>query len=116
MGRHRLWALVAALGAALPAAAEPPRDSLHPGDAEVWQVPDPAGLSALLDHRRRSPSGLLYPWPWKPFEMTDLGNGWLGRGALETGYFWVSGDTGETRFNRYTERKDGPLVDLLDLV
>ena len=115
MRRHRLWVLLAALGAALPAAAEPPRDSLHPGDAEVWQVPDPAGLSALLDHRRRTPSGLLYPFPWKPFEMTDLGDGWLGRGALEAGWFWVTGDTEETRFNRYTQRKDGPLLDLFDL-
>ena len=115
MARHRLWVLLAAIGAALPAAAEPPRDSLHTGDAEVWQVPDPAGLSALLDHRNRTPSGLLYPWPWKPFEMSDLGNGWQGRGALETGYFWVTGDTEETRFTRYVQRKDGPLVDLLDL-
>src|SRR5258705_1060652 len=115
MARFRLWALLAVAGAALPAAAEPPRDSLHTGDAEVWQVPDPAGLTALLDHRRRTPSGLLYPYPWKPYELSDLGDGWQGRGAVETGYFWVTGQDQETRFNRYTERKDGPLLDLLDL-
>ncbi len=115
MARFRLWALLAVAGAALPAAAEPPRDSLHTGDAEVWQVPDPAGLSALLDHRRRTPSGLLYPYPWKPYELSDLGDGWRGRGAIETGWFWDTGDTEETRFTRYVERKDGPLLDLLDL-
>ena len=115
MARFRLWALLAVAGAALPAAAEPPRDSLHTGDAEVWQVPDPAGLSALLDHRRRTPSGLLYPYPWKPYELSDLGDGWRGRGSIETGWFWDTGDTEETRFTRYVERKDGPLLDLLDL-
>jgi hypothetical protein len=115
MARFRLWVLLAVAGSALPAAAEPPRDALHPGDAEVWQVPDPAGLSALLDHRNRTPSGLLYPYPWKPFELSDLGGGWSGRGALEAGYFWVTGDSEETRFNRYTQRKTGPLLDLLDL-
>src|SRR5262245_2623222 len=103
MARYRLWALLAAIAGALPAAAEPPRDALHRGDAELWQVPDPAGLAALLDHRRRTPSGLLYPYPWKPFEMTDFGNGWLGRGAAEAGYFWTTGDDTETRFNRYTD-------------
>jgi len=115
MPRLRLWVLLVAIGGALPAAAEPPRDSLHPGNAEVSEVPDPHGLSLLLDHRRRTPSGLLYPYPPELYELSDLGDGWLARGAVETGYFWVSGDTHETRFTRYVERKDGPLLDLLDL-
>ena len=105
--------LLAALLGALPAAAEPPRDSLHTGNAEVFELPDPNGLSLLTDTRRRSPSGLLYPYPAAPYPMSDLGDGWLGRGALEAGYFWISGDTRETRFTRYVERKNGPLLDLL---
>ena len=115
MARLKHWVLLAVLGGALPAAAEPPRDSLHPGNAEVWEVPDPNGLSLLTDTRRRTPSGLLYPYPPEVYPLSDFGNGWLGRGALETGYFWVGGDTRETRFTRYVERKDGPLLDLLDL-
>ncbi len=107
--------LLAALLGALPAAAEPPRDSLHTGNAEVFELPDPNGLSLLTDTRRRSPSGLLYPYPAAPYPMSDLGDGWLGRGALEAGYFWISGDTRETRFTRYVERKNGLLLDLLDL-
>ena len=107
-------AAAAALGASF-AAADPPRDSLHEGNAEVWQVPDPQGLSLLLDTRRRSPSGLLYPYPPALFDLSDLGDGWRARGALESGYSLVSGDETETRYTKYVERKDGFLVDGLDL-
>ncbi len=115
MARVCYSVFLAVLIGALPAAAEPPRDSLHPGNAEVFEIPDPNGLSLLTDTRRRTPSGLLYPYPAAPYPMSDLGDGWLGRGALEAGYFWISGDTRETRFTRYVERKNGPLLDLLDL-
>jgi MtrB/PioB family decaheme-associated outer membrane protein len=107
-------ALAVALGA-LPAAADPPRDSLHEGNTEVIQVPDPQGMSLLLDTRKRSPSGLLYPYPPTPYELSDLGNGWFSRGALESGYFLVGGDEVETRFTKYVERKDGFFVDGLNL-
>ena len=106
-------ALAAAL-AALPAFADPPRDSLHPGDAEVWQVPDPRGMSLLLDTRKRSPSGILYAYPPALYDLSDLGGGWLTRGALESGYTLVGGDERETRFTKYVERKDGFLVSGLD--
>ena len=57
MARPKLWALLAIGIGALPAAADPPRDSLHPGIAEVWDAPDPRGMSLLTDTRRRSPAG-----------------------------------------------------------
>lgn len=108
-------ALVTAVAAAFPAAADPPRDSLHEGNAEVFEVPDPQGLSLLVDTRRRSPSGFLYPYPPALHELSDFGAGWRARGALESGYFFVGGDETETRFTKYVERKDGFLVDGLNL-
>src|SRR5262245_50403656 len=97
----RRLALILAVTVALPlahsAAADPPRDSIHEGNAEVWQVPDPQGLSLLLDHRTRSPSGLLYDWPAAVYQLSDFGSGWQARGALEAGYDWVTGDHTETR-------------------
>lgn len=115
MRTARLWIVLAIAAGALPAAADPPRDSLHPGDAELIEVPDPRGMSLLLDSRRRSPSGLLYPYPPETHDLSDLGNGWFARGAVETGYTFTSGDDGETRFTKYVDRKDGLLLDGLDL-
>jgi hypothetical protein len=84
MAQLRHWALLAAIVGALPVAAEPPRDSVHPGNAEVFEILDPNGLSLLTETRRRTPSGLLYPYPPEPYPLSDLGSGWLGRGALES--------------------------------
>ncbi|MFI5317765.1 MAG: MtrB/PioB family outer membrane beta-barrel protein [Myxococcota bacterium] len=111
----RICLLLAIAAGALPAAADPPRDSVHEGNAEIYQFPDPQGLSLLLDSRRRSPSGLLYPYPPALPELSDLGDGWFARGALESGYDFVSGDHQETRFTKYVDRKDGFLVDGLNL-
>ncbi len=114
---QRRWAglaLAVTLGA-LPASADPPRDSLHEGNAEVWQVPDPRGMSLLLESRRRTPSGFLYPYPPAPYELSDLGGGWRARGALESGYFFTGGDETETRYTRYSDRSDGFFVNGLNL-
>jgi hypothetical protein len=109
-------ALVSAAALLAPlAAADPPRDSLHEGNAEVFENPDPRGMSLLLDTRRRSPSGFLYPFPPELHELSDLGDGWQARGALETGYFFIGGDETETRFTKYVDRKDGLVLDGLNL-
>jgi putative beta-barrel porin MtrB/PioB len=107
--RALAWTVLFALAlAALPAAAEPPRDSLHPGNAEVFEWPDPQGLSLLLDGRKRTPTGFLYPYPPELKPMTDLGGGWLARGSLETGWFFGGGDTEtETRYTKYADRDSG---------
>ena len=54
MGR-RLAALLTTSCLALPAIAEPPRDSLHPGSAEVEAGPDLRGMSFLVPTRKRTP-------------------------------------------------------------
>jgi MtrB/PioB family decaheme-associated outer membrane protein len=106
---------VISLGIALPAPADPPRDSLHPGTGEVEAGPDLRGLSALVPVRRRTPSGILYPWPPELQQLSDLGGGWLGRVSIEGGYFFDTGDDHETRYERYRDVRDAPLVDLLNV-
>jgi Putative outer membrane beta-barrel porin, MtrB/PioB len=112
---QRIAALLLTSCLALPAVAEPPRDSLHPGNGEVAAGPDLFGLSALTSTRRRTPSGILYPWPPEVPELTELGEGWLGRASLEFGEFLEDGKERETRYERYRVVRDGPLVDLLNL-
>jgi MtrB/PioB family decaheme-associated outer membrane protein len=114
--RNAMPALLLALWAAASAArADPPRNALHPGNADLGATPDPRGMSALHPHRLRSPSGLLYPFPPAPTELSEIGAGWLGRVGIEVGGFLVGGDEDETRFATYVERKDGALVDLVNL-
>jgi hypothetical protein len=114
MGR-RLAALLLTAGLALPAAADPPRDSLHPGNGEVTAGPDLRGMSLYLPTRRRTPSGILYPWPPELPELSALGDGWLWRANLEFGEFLEDGEERETRYERYRDVREGPLVDLLNL-
>jgi len=110
-----LLSLCAIALAALPAAAEPPRDALHPGDAEVIEWPDPQGLTLLLDARRRNPTGYLYPYPPALPELSELGNGWLARGALEMGWSFGGDDTvTETRYSKYTDLSAGFRANGLD--
>ena len=107
--------LLLGLAAALSARAEPPRDSMHPGDAEVFEWPDPQGLTSLLDHRQRSPSGILYPYPPALQQLDEIGGGWLARGALEAGGYFGGQDTEtETRYTKYDDLRDGFRVGGLD--
>lgn len=99
---------------ATPARAEPPRDSLHQGMAEIFATPDERGMTLLRETRRRSPSGLLYPYPISPPELDELG-GWRVRGALSLGALFDGGDEDETRFESYAERDDAFLLDQLNL-
>ncbi|HTO08429.1 MAG TPA: MtrB/PioB family outer membrane beta-barrel protein, partial [Myxococcota bacterium] len=93
----------------------PPRDSLHPGNAEVWEDPDPQGLSLLTPYRRRTPTGIIYPYPPALHELDELADGWYARGAAEIGYTLVGGEETETRYTKYEDLKDGPLLDGLNL-
>ncbi len=111
--RHPI-ALVLWIAAAAPAMAEPPRDSLHTDTAEIWRLPDERGMTLLRETRRRSPGGLLYPYPTAPPALSEHA-GWQVRGAVSLGALFDGGDEGETRFERYAERDDGVLPELLNL-
>ncbi|HKA15165.1 MAG TPA: MtrB/PioB family outer membrane beta-barrel protein [Myxococcota bacterium] len=113
--RGRLAALLLTPCLALPAAADPPRDSLHPGNGEVEAGPDLRGMTLLIPTRRRTPSGILYPWPPELPALSELGDGWMWRANLEGGEFLEDGHERETRYERYRVVQDGPLVDLLNL-
>ena len=115
MRRLRLGWVALALALAVTARADPPRDALHPGNAEVWEEPDPQGMSLLIPYRNRTPTGFLYPYPPGLHELDDIGAGWRARGALELGYFLVGGDETETRYTKYVDRKDGLVLDGLNL-
>ena len=115
MRTARVAILLLSVAAALPAGADPPRDSLHPGNAEVWEDPDPQGLSLLTPSRRRTPSGLLYPYPPALHELDEIAAGWRARGAVEFGYTLIGGDETETRYTKYEDLKDGWLATGLNL-
>jgi hypothetical protein len=115
MRTGRLGMLFLLVAAALPAAADPPRDSLHPDNAEVWEDPDPQGLSLLTPYRRRTPSGFMYPYPPGLHELDEIASGWYARGAAELGYTLVGGQETETRYTKYDDLKDGFMLDGLNL-
>lgn len=76
---------------------------------------DPRGFSALRPERRRSPAGLLYPFPEVPLRFRPIGRGWEATGSIEAGYFFDTGDTDETRFETYSDEDDQFFVQWFDL-
>ncbi len=70
---------------------------------------DDRGFSYLHLGRKRTPTGILYPYPWRPEPFKETKSGWLYRGALELGYIGLSGDTQEARFQNYADRDQGVL-------
>lgn len=99
-----------------PASAEsPPGNALNPEALDPSLARDGRGMSALVPHRRHSPSGLLYPYPRETPESQPWLGGWLYRGSLEVGGFWDTGDEEEARFERYADWPDGALVSELSL-
>jgi len=76
---------------------------------------DPRGFSALRPERRRSPAGLLYPFPEVPLRFRPIGRGWEASAALEAGYFFDTGDSDETRFENYSDGDDQLFVQWFDV-
>jgi hypothetical protein len=87
---------------------------LNPPGGDTTRQRDPDGMSHLRDTRRRTPTGFLYPEPLEPQTLSPLGDGWLGRGSLETGGMTAFGDDEETRFSTYADWSDEFLLDSFD--
>ena len=113
--------ILAVLLAALPCpfseaqAQTAPGNTFNPTGRESWSDPEPRGMSLLRATRRRSPAGLLYPYPEEPPRFSTLGGGWLYRGSAEFGVLWDGGDEEETRFERYGEWTDEAFLSSLSL-
>lgn len=66
---------------------------------------DPEGLSTLTSTRRRSPAGLLYPWPPRRDLRADVDDPTVA--SLEIGWLFSRGDEQEARFREYLDPRDG---------
>jgi MtrB/PioB family decaheme-associated outer membrane protein len=96
-------------------AQSPPGNELNPAGLDNWRVVDERGMTLLQKYRRRSPSGLLYPFPQAPAPTSALGGGWTYGGTLQLGTLWDGGGEDEARFERYTEWTDEAFANALSL-
>ncbi|MBW2384706.1 MAG: MtrB/PioB family decaheme-associated outer membrane protein [Deltaproteobacteria bacterium] len=80
---------------------------LDPTGRLPFQIPDPLGLSSHRSTRPRSPSGLLYTFPWRAPRERVWGEDWLVRASASLGYLGSSGSDGEARFDKYVDLSDG---------
>jgi len=101
-----LLALALSLALATAGGAAPRGSSLDPS-LETSRERDPRGLTLLQPERRRTPSGLLLPYPFAPPGWRELGAGLKGRGFLEQGFLADAGEEQETRFRKYSDTREG---------
>ncbi|MEE8558892.1 MAG: MtrB/PioB family decaheme-associated outer membrane protein, partial [Myxococcota bacterium] len=92
------------------AGAESTGNPLHSDGLVEWRARDDRGLTLLQDHRLRTPTGLLYPYPREPARTRALGGSWQARAWGALGVFFDAGDEDEARFERYTDWDDGLFV------
>jgi MtrB/PioB family decaheme-associated outer membrane protein len=106
-----LLALAAASGLACTRvqAAEAQGSELDARGLEASREIDERGLSLLVQARRRSPSGLLYPYPFKPPAWSNA-VGVDYRGFVEAGYLANADRDEETRFEEHVDWNDGLLL------
>lgn len=69
---------------------------------------DPRGMSTLTPDRRRTPTGLLYPYPARPPPWRGEEGDPVFRGYAELGWLWSVGEVSEARFREYFDPGDGP--------
>lgn len=99
------------LAIATAAAGEPATGSgLTPGGLADTHLIDERGMSLWRQTPRRSPTGLLYAYPWKPWDYRELDGGWLFRGFAEIGGIASPEDSDEAYFQEYVDLDDGVLV------
>lgn len=98
------------LGSGAARAEQASGNTVNPVGLEPWRPADERGLTLLLPHRRRTPSGFLYPFPAEPLPFSLLTSAWTYRGSASVGFLGDGGDEDETRFERYADWDDGALV------
>ncbi|MBW2290876.1 MAG: MtrB/PioB family decaheme-associated outer membrane protein [Deltaproteobacteria bacterium] len=74
-------------------------------DASYW--PDDQPLSLIHPGRKRTPTGFLYPYPWKTPSYRKLAADWVWRGSYSQGAMYLSGDADEARFQNYADWSEG---------
>ncbi len=100
------WLLISTLGGlvvwAQPAASADHRGSVLGGEGlePILEI-DERGLSTLRRARRRTPSGILYPYPLRPLPYS--GDRIELRSFVELGYVGNSGDSNEASFRKYAD-------------
>ena len=91
-------------------------NSLDPTGWEPFIVPDPRGMSWLHPGQLRTPSGVLYPYPYEEPGNEDADEedkaDWGHFGLVQLGYLSTSGDADNAFFRRYADWGDGPVLGL----
>lgn len=96
-------------------AAGPVGNTDNPQGLEATTWPDSQGISLLHSGRKRSPSGILYPYPWRPARPGNNLGDWKSWGSISAGGIIASGDDGEALFRNYTDWSDGFIFNSLHL-
>jgi Putative outer membrane beta-barrel porin, MtrB/PioB len=88
---------------------------LNPTGTDATRLIDPRGMTQFRETRRRTPTGFLYPYPFEPERLADLGAGWLGRASVDIGGLATAGDSDETRFDHYADWSENFLLNSFDV-
>lgn len=83
-------------------------NALNPDTIDTLPARDPDGLDVEL--YRRSPAGLLYPWPKIPETAVPSAGDWTWSGQAELGGLVVSGDEDSAWFRQYKDLQTGPYL------
>lgn len=97
-------------------------NSLDPTGWEPFMVADPRGMSWLHPGQLRTPSGVLYPYPYEVPGGDKAGEAdaadeagktdWSHFGLLKFGYLSTAGDADNGFFRRYADWGNGPVLAL----
>lgn len=112
--RPGLRALLALALCALPTSAAgqavPPGQLLEPSATRAVPATERVGMTHLQEVRRRTPSGLLHPFPPSPRQGVDLGRGLSLSAETSFGFLGDIGDESEAAFEAYTDWDDGAFL------
>ncbi len=83
-------------------------NALNPDTIDTIPARDPDAVD--IERYRRSPSGLLYPWPKLRPLLPESSNGWVWDGEAEVGGLAVFGDDNSAWFRQYKDLQTGPYL------